>query len=104
MTLQALVLSGSIPPPDHIGIPSGVSHGLSPCCSLTTTFPLFYHSASPAFFALTVFKASHHPTWDQVISVDGFAMSIDVEDRNRTFCLMLPWFPQRSGPGCQRFC
>src|SRR5512135_1215792 len=53
MTLQALVLSGSIPPPDHIGIPSGVSHGLSPCCSLTTTFPLFYHSASPAFFALT---------------------------------------------------
>jgi len=30
-----------------------MSHGLSPGCSLTTTFPFFYHLASLASFALT---------------------------------------------------
>src|SRR5436305_12252133 len=54
-------------------------------------------SAAPKDFS----KTSHQPTWNQVISVDGFAMSIDVENRNRAVCQSQPWFPERGSPACK---
>src|ERR1700674_1857438 len=35
-----------------------------------------------------LFKAPHQPTGNQVICVDGFAVPIDVKNRNRTACQM----------------
>jgi hypothetical protein len=47
-------------------------HGLSPCCSLTTPFPLFYHPSSPAFFALTEKKPMMQTLneWETVLVKD----------------------------------
>jgi hypothetical protein len=48
-----------------------------------------------------LFKASYQPAWNQVIGVNGFAMSIDVKNRHGSVshaCLRLP---ERSGPACQ---
>src|SRR5258708_315687 len=57
-------------------------------------------SAAPQDFS----RAPDQPTWDQRISVDGLAVAIDIEDRNRDLSLLWPWLPQRSGPACQSFC
>src|SRR5712691_3889367 len=54
-------------------------------------------SAAPKDFS----KTSHQPAWNQVISVDGFPMSIDVENRGRAVCQRPSWSPERSSPACK---
>ena len=48
-----------------------------------------------------LFQAPHQPTGNQVICVDGFAVPIDVKNRNRTDCQMWSRLPERSCPVCQ---
>ena len=48
-----------------------------------------------------LFNASHQPTGNQVICVDGFAVPIDVKNRNRAGCQMWSRLPERSCPVCQ---
>src|SRR5581483_6037832 len=49
-------------------------------------------------------RASDQPTWEQRISIDGLAVSIDIEDWNWVLSPLCVILPQRSGPACKRFC
>ena len=47
-------------------------------------------------------RASNQPAWDQRISVDRLAVTIDIKDRNRVLSPRV-FLPQSSRPMCERF-
>src|SRR6266567_4121140 len=70
-------------------------------CEQEVTFLIMQHdqSATPQDFPC----APDQPTWNQRIGMDGLAVSINIEDMNWVLSSLWPWFPQRSGPACERF-
>jgi hypothetical protein len=50
-----------------------------------------------------LFQAPYQSTGNQGIGVDSFAVSINVEDRNKAICQMLWCSPESGSPACQNF-